>query len=198
MSCNIYFASSNNNKYREVQQILEPLKISVQFFCTDLLEIQSDSLSDIAVQKVKDAFSKCNNPVIVEDDGLYIDVLDGFPGPYSSFVFNHIGNDGILKLVDGDRRARFVSVISYYDGTTLQSFESSLEGTISTEPKGIGWGYDPIFIPINSDTTFAEISNNDKSDTSRDNLSKNSISHRSRSLEKFASWYTRMQESFDQ
>ena len=195
MSYNIYFASSNRNKYLEVQQILEP-RISVQFFCTKLLEIQSDSLEDIAVHKAKDAFSRCNNQVLVEDGGLYIDALGGFPGPYSSFVFEHIGNEGILKLVDDNRRARFVSVISYYDGNTLQSFESSLEGTISLAAKGSGWGYDPIFVPIDCDVTFAEISN--KSNTSRSNTSKNNISHRSSSLKKFASWYTRMQESFDQ
>ncbi len=200
MSSRLHFASSNHNKYREVQQILESLGVQIQFFCVNLLEIQSDSLCDIAVHKVQDAFSKCNAPVLVEDDGLYIDALGGFPGPYSSFVFDHIGNDGILKLVDDNRKAKFVSVISYYDGDTLQSFESSLDGTISLEPKGKGWGYDPIFIPVLSNTTFADISDiSDKCtpNSTKIHHTKNDISHRSSSLKKFANWYMHMRESFD-
>ena len=63
--------------------------------------------------------------VIVEDDGLFVDSLSGFPGPYSSFVFKTIGNDGILKLLAGStkRSAYFLSLIAFYDGRILSISE---------------------------------------------------------------------------
>ena len=50
-------------------------------------------------KKAQDAFSKCKKPLIVEDDGIFIDSLGGFPGPYSSYVHKTIGNKGILNLL---------------------------------------------------------------------------------------------------
>src|ERR671925_202230 len=97
----ITFASTNQDKYLEVQLILSTQNISVDFAQTRLVEVQSDSLKEIAIEKAKTAFAKLGRPVIVEDDGLFIDSLGGFPGQYSSFVFNTIGNNGILRLLSG-------------------------------------------------------------------------------------------------
>ena len=91
-SYNVLFASSNIHKYEEAKKILVKFGIKLEFFQTDLMEIQSDSLSEIALKKVLDAYDKCKKPVIVEDDGLFIESLSGFPGPYSSYIFNTIGN----------------------------------------------------------------------------------------------------------
>jgi len=182
MSSNVLFASSNKNKFDEASKILSNFKINLEFFKSDLIEIQDDSISDIASQKVKDAFNKSQKPIIVEDDGLFIDSLNGFPGPYSSFIFKTIGNNGILELVSSDRTAKFVSVIAYSDGKNIEIFESSIKGKISDKPRGDGWGYDPIFIPENQNQTYAELTN------------KNQISHRYESLSKFASWFLNRQE----
>ena len=65
-----------------------------------LEEVQSNSMEVIASKKAKFAFSKFNKPIIIEDDGLFIESLQGFPGPYSSYVFEKIGNPGILNLVN--------------------------------------------------------------------------------------------------
>ena len=46
----------------------------------------------MAITKARNAFFKFKKPVIIEDDGLFIDSLDGFLGPYSSYVFKTIGN----------------------------------------------------------------------------------------------------------
>ena len=104
-SCDVFFASSNVHKYEEAEKILSEFGIKLEFFQTDLMEIQSDSLPEIALKKVLDAYDKCKKPVIVEDDGLFIDSLSGFPGPYSSYIFNTIGNNGILKLIGEDRKS---------------------------------------------------------------------------------------------
>src|SRR5215207_3187890 len=113
---NITFASTNQNKFLEVQSILSIRNISVDFSQIPLVEIQSDSLEEIAREKAKTAFTKVGRRVIVEDDSL-----GGFPGQYSSFVFRTLGNDGILKLLAGStkRSAYFHSLIAFYDGITL-------------------------------------------------------------------------------
>ena len=179
----ITFASTNQNKYLEVQLILSTQNISVNFAQTCLVEVQSDSLEEIARQKAKTAFAKLGRPVIVEDDGLFIDSLGGFPGQYSSFVFRTIGNDGILKLLAGsaNRSAYFRSLIAFYNGKTLSISEGRVDGRISDRITEGGWGYDPIFMPAGTYLTFAQLKK-----------SKNQYSHRKRALEKFAQWYLKL------
>jgi XTP/dITP diphosphohydrolase len=176
-SFDLFFVSSNSHKYQEAKIILDSFGIKLGFFKSNLEEIQSNSLKHIALKKAQDAFSKLKKPVIIEDDGLFIDSLDGFPGSYSSYVFKTIGNKGILNLLKNNRKAKFVSIITYCDKKILRSFNAKLDGTISHSQKGKGWGYDPIFIPKNSKKTFAEMNN------------KNELSHRYKALKKFSSWY---------
>ena len=181
---NITFASTNQNKFLEVQSILSTRNISVDFSQLPLVEIQSDSLEEIAREKAKTAFAKVGRQVIIEDDGLFIDNLGGFPGQYSSFVFRTIGNDGVLKLLAGaaKRSAYFQSVIAFYNGITLSISEGRVNGRISDRvTEGSGWGFDPIFIPDGTELTFTELKK-----------SKNEYSHRKRALEKFAHWYLKL------
>ena len=149
-SFDLFFVSSNNHKYSEAKKILDSFGINLGFLKSSLEEIQSNSLCNIAMAKARDAFSKFKKPIIIEDDGLFIDSLEGFPGPYSSYVFKTIGNKGILNLLKNNRKAKFVSIITYCDNTVLESFDGKLNGKISKTQKGKGWGYDPIFVPNNS------------------------------------------------
>ena len=173
----LLFVSSNIHKFTETEKILKSFGISIQFFKLNLEEIQSNSIKQIAIKKAQNAFSKCKKPLIVEDDGIFIDSLGGFPGPYSSYVHKTIGNKGILNLLKYNRGAKFVSTITYCDKNGLESFEGKLDGTISKSQKGKGWGYDPIFIPKNMQKTFAQLDE------------KNIISHRYKALKKFSNWY---------
>lgn len=174
---NLLFASSNKNKFQEAKSILEKFGVKLGFFRSSLEEVQSESLRNIAKKKANDAFKKCKKPVIVEDDGLFVDSLNGFPGPYSSFVFGTIGNKGILELVKQNRSANFQSIIAYCDKCDSKIFSAKLNGRISTGIRGRGWGYDPIFIPDGFDKSFAQLPNKDQ------------ISHRYVALKKFSNWY---------
>lgn len=177
-SFDLLFASSNIHKYKEVREILGKYGISVGFFKFCATEIQSDSLSKIARKKALDAYQKCKTPVITEDDGIFVKSLNGFPGPYSSYVYDTIGNLGIVNLVKKDRRAEFCAIISYCDGKTKPvQFVGTTKGSIPKKPRGKGWGYDPIFVPRGKTKTYGEMGE------------KNTISHRYRALEKFATWY---------
>jgi XTP/dITP diphosphohydrolase len=175
MSFDVLFASSNRNKYNESKNILSNFKINLGFFKSSLTEIQAKTIKQIAALKVDDAFRQCHKPVIVEDAGLFIESLNGFPGPFSSYVFKTIGNSGILHLVGSNRKAYFQSVVAFCDNKYgVMLFDAKVEGKISKISTGRGWGYDPIFIPKGESKSYAVITN------------KNEISHRYKALKKFS------------
>ncbi|MGN6347261.1 MAG: RdgB/HAM1 family non-canonical purine NTP pyrophosphatase [Candidatus Nitrosocosmicus sp.] len=193
----LYFASSNENKFSEIEKMLNgekenrdmgnrhgqmQKKVKIIFLNMTIKEIQSDSIIEVAEDKVKKAFDIIKKPVIIEDDGLFIDALNGFPGVYSSFVFKTIGNKGILDLLKDnqkERRAKFSSIIAFYDGETIETFIGETIGHLTTKIFPGGWGFDPIFMPENEDKTYGQI----------DILKKNDLSHRSKSFRKFIEWY---------
>ena len=179
MSFDVLFASSNRNKFNEAKIILSNNKINLGFFKSSLTEIQAKSIKQIAALKVDDAYRQCHKPVIVEDAGLFIESLNGFPGPFSSYVFKTIGNSGILQLVGSNRNAYFQSVVAFCDNKYgVMLFDAKVEGKISKISTGRGWGYDPIFIPKGESKSYAVITN------------KNEISHRYKALKKFSNWFT--------
>ena len=176
----LFFASSNEHKFQEAERILANLGMQINLFKTTLEEIQSNNLNDIAEKKAINAYDLIQKPVIIEDDGLFINSLDGFPGPYSSYVYDTIGNKGIMKLLENSeiRDAKFVSIIAYCDSDCdVKLFESSIPGKISSIIEKGGWGYDPIFIPDGESKTYANVSDKDK------------FSHRSAALTKFSNWF---------
>ncbi len=116
-------------------------------------EIQADSLEEVAHVGLEHVAKRLAPPFFLEDAGLFVDALDGFPGVYSAYVYKTLGTDGILRLLEGtppDRRsARFQAVIGYRDPDHENHFfHGSVEGTIASQAKGgQGFGFDPIFIP---------------------------------------------------
>jgi len=182
----IFFATNNFHKFNEARRVLAEYKIAVGMLRVKALEIQSDSLSDIAQASAIDAFGRCHLPVIVEDAGLFVNALNGFPGPYSAYVYKTVGNVGLLKLMENveDRKATFKSVIAYYDGHGAPvCFEGEAAGKIVNEERRgngkSGFGFDPIFQPAGNAKTFAEMALEEK----------NGFSHRAKAISKFAKWY---------
>lgn len=179
----IVFVSKNPGKIREVQFILEKFALSVAVAALEKVEIQTDTSAEIAAESAHELLSRMNDPFIVEDAGLYVPSLSGFPGPCSHYVLGTIGCEGVLKLLEpmGSRAAYFESAVAYADdGGRAKTFLGRVNGTLSTEVRGTGgFGFDPIFIPVGTSKTFGEMSLSEKSE----------ISHRRRSLEAFAKWY---------
>ena len=95
-----YFVTSNIHKFQEARRILSEYRIATAKLRVEATEIQDDSLENIARYSVKDAIKNCELPVFVEDAGLFVDALGGFPGPYSKYVYNTVGVKGILKLMN--------------------------------------------------------------------------------------------------
>jgi XTP/dITP diphosphohydrolase len=187
----VFFATGNIHKFNEVRSILTKLDIAVGMLRMKDTEIQSDSLAEIAQESARDVFKRCNLPVIVEDAGLFINALKGFPGPYAAYTYKTIGNKGLLKLLQGaeNRKARFKSAIAYCESenTAPVVFEGEAEGEITVAERvgngKSGFGFDPIFKPDGSAKTFAEMSLEEK----------NCFSHRAKAVRKFAEWYKKFQ-----
>jgi XTP/dITP diphosphohydrolase len=186
----IFFVSNNIHKYSEIKSILHDrtTDLDVNFYKQNIIEIQDDKIEKIAIEKAKSAYNTVKRPIIIEDDGLFINSLNGFPGQYSSYVFKSIGNRGILRLLEGsrDRSAFFKSIFVYRNGIIAKVFSGQINGKISLTIKDGGWGYDPIFIPFNNhnkhdNKTFAELNKTNK---------KNELSHRRIALDKFVNWFT--------
>ncbi len=182
----IFFATGNFHKFDEARRVLSEYGIASAMLRVKALEIQSDNLEEIAKASVLDAFNRCHLPVIVEDAGLFVDALKGFPGPYGAYVYKTISNPGLLKLMKNvkDRKATFRSVIAYYDGQFVPvCFEGEAVGRISHDEiwgnLKTGFGFDPIFQPVGTMKTFAEMAIEEK----------NGYSHRANAVRKFAEWY---------
>jgi len=185
----IFFATGNFNKFNEARRILSGYGLAAGMLRVKTVEIQSDSLTEIAKTSVIEAFKLCHLPVIVEDAGLFVEALKGFPGPYAAYVYKTISNPGMLRLMDGkeDRKAVFRSAIAYYDGTSEPvCFDGEAKGEIANDERWgsgkAGFGFDPIFLPSGSEKTFAEM----------DIEEKNLLSHRADAMRKFAEWYAKL------
>jgi len=187
----VFFATNNFHKFNEARVVLSKQGISAGMLRVKSLEIQSDILAEIAVASVIDSFNHCHLPVMVEDAGLFVDSLKGFPGPYAAYVYKTIGNPGLLKLMEGaqNRKATFQSAIAFYDGQSEPvRFMGEVEGRIANEEKrGIdkaGFGFDPVFQPLGSNKTFAEMTLEEK----------NKVSHRAKAVHRFGEWYKKLRD----
>lgn len=174
------FVTSNPGKAREADEILGD---DVERADYDYVEIQSDSLADIAEYGARDAYGELGEPCFVDDSGMFVEGVGGFPGPYSSYVYSTLGLDGVLRALEGfegdDRAARFDCVVAYHDGDDVHTFEGTVRGRVAHERRGEGgFGYDPIFEVAEDEEgrTFAEMPSEEK----------NEVSHRRRAFEAFA------------
>lgn len=180
--CRLYLVTGNRNKLEEAQGILEEYGVRLeQAPLEGKLEIQSDSLEEIALYAARDAYRRLRKPLIVDDSGLFIEALKGFPGPYSSYVYKTIGWMGILRLMHNvhNRRACFRTAAVLIYPPLEKVFVGETCGVITREPRGTGgFGFDPIFVPEGYTKTYAEMTLEEK----------NRVSHRYKAFSKLGEW----------
>lgn len=183
----IFFATGNIHKFNEAREVLSKFNISVCMLKIKENEIQSNSLIEIAKHSAIEAFKKYNIPILVEDAGLFIESLHGFPGPYAAYVYKTIGNNGIIKIMERikNRAAVFRSSIAfcYSNKKEPELFEGEIFGTIALKTtesmNSTGFGFDPIFRPKENLRVFSLMTIAEK----------NLFSHRAVAFRKFARWY---------
>ncbi|HEY6065193.1 MAG TPA: non-canonical purine NTP pyrophosphatase [Thermoanaerobaculia bacterium] len=145
----------------------------------DLPEPQSLDPSEVAGIKARAAFDRLRRPVLVEDSGLEILAWGGFPGALVKWLEKSAGLEAIARMLDPfpDRRARAVCAIAVFDGTSAVAALGVTEGTVAAAPRGsAGFGWDPIFVPQGSDSTYAEMGPEEK----------DRVSHRGRAWRQLA------------
>lgn len=181
-SSELWFATSNEHKFAEAVVALGPLGFVLRRLPAKGVEIQSDDVSEIAKTSALATFELAGRPLFVEDTGLFVASLKGFPGPYSAFVSRTVGPEALARLLGNarDRDAEFIGAVAYCWGRSkVRVFAGRLKGRISGRPRGAnGFGFDPVFIPEGKRKTLAEMTLEEKCE----------ISHRSLALRALGDW----------
>lgn len=187
MSCikEIVFATNNPHKLTEIREIVgDKYKILClkDIGCNEDIPETATTLEGNAEIKARYVKERYGYDCFADDTGLEVEALGGEPGVYSARyageAHNSLANMNLLlkKMEDKDnRKARFRTVIALIIGENMTFVEGIVNGEITRQPKGDnGFGYDPVFIPENTDLTFAQMNAEQK----------NSISHRGRATAK--------------
>lgn len=187
----IVFATNNRHKLEEVQQMLGgefEIKTLADIGCDVDIPETSDTLEGNALQKARYVKEHFGLDCFADDTGLECHALDGAPGVRSARYAgeNHDSEANMSKLLENlskknDRSAQFRTVIALLYQGEEHLFEGVVRGAITEGRQGTrGFGYDPIFVPEGYDTTFAEMSAQEK----------NNISHRGKAVAKLVAYLT--------
>lgn len=187
MTKRLVFATNNEHKLKEVRAILgdriEVLSLSDINCHVDIPET-AETLEGNALIKAHYVYDNYGLDCFADDTGLEVEALGGAPGVhtarYAGDGHDHEANiTKLLKELQGEtnRKACFRTVVAYIKGGEEHIFNGVVEGTITTERVGEeGFGYDPVFAPIETGLTFAQMGEEEK----------NKISHRARAIMAFA------------
>jgi XTP/dITP diphosphohydrolase len=179
----LIFVTTNRHKVQEIRALAESKHITIEQLDYDYPELQRGEIEEVAKESAMCIRAKAviKKPFFLEDSGLFIHALNGFPGPFSAYVFNTIGNEGILRLMadkKGEARgATFKTVVAFCESVKDAPilFVGTAEGRIAEKVRGEGgFGYDPIFEFDKAAKTFAEMSAREK----------NAVSHRGKAFRK--------------
>lgn len=176
MNSTLVVATHNPGKAREFAKLLSGLPLEVvgldAFPPAPVPEETGTTFAENALLKARDAFATTGCLAVADDSGLAVDALDGAPGVYSARYAGEPADDraNLAKLLDelrdlpAERRtARFVCVLALVGPHGENLFTGTCEGILFDAPRGTGgFGYDPIFVPIGHDRTFAEMTAEEK------------------------------------
>ncbi len=188
----LIFVTNNKHKLSEIRQIIGryyTIKSLADIGFDEDIEETAPDLEGNALLKARHIHDRYGLDCFADDTGLEVDALNGAPGVYSARYAGENASyaDNVSKLLEamkGEpvRTARFRTVIALILDNKSYLFEGQVDGEILTEPRGeTGFGYDPIFRPLQSDKSFAEMPAEEK----------NAISHRGRATEKLQSFLVR-------
>ena len=192
MASRLLVASRNAKKLAELRRVLDAAGLSG----LELLSLgdvpdfpeapeTAPTFEGNALAKARDAYAATGIPAVADDSGLEVDALNGMPGVLSARWSGVHGQDGAntalllaqMRDVPDDRRgAAFVSACALMHGPgegDCTVVRGEWAGTIAHAPRGAGgFGYDPVFVPLGSDRSAAELSPKEK----------DAVSHRGRAL----------------
>jgi len=182
----LLIGSRNPGKIREIKLAMDGLPLTLKSLDRvgnlSVPKELGETYAENAIIKATDYGRQTGMCVLADDSGLEVNWLEGAPGLHSARFGAGSDSDRVklllaklIEAANGDRRARFVSVVAIVHPTVgvLNVAEGECRGRISQAPLGgNGFGYDPVFVPDGYELTFAQLPNEVKA----------RISHRAKSL----------------
>lgn len=189
MTARLVLATNNKDKFREIQEKLHPLPVVIlslaEFPFVGTVEEDQPDLYGNAIKKARHFAERTGEWVLADDTGLEVGALGGAPGVYAARYSGpgatYESNCAKLlsemeRVPEGERHAKFRTVMCLRTHDGLYCVEGVLEGTIGRQRRGAeGFGYDPIFM-LPDGRTLAEL----------DLAEKNRVSHRGKALDRIA------------
>lgn len=178
------FATANEGKLEEARRVLAPYGIEVVPLKVDIWEPKEGSVSEIALEKLRQVRAQGYQRVMVDDAAIFFAAYDQFPGVLTKRIFDRIGYRGIMKLLEGESRAAwFEGAVAVAWDHAEACFTAQTHGEIITcEPEEIvmqsGMPFNPIFIPENEQRVWADLSLEEQL----------KISYRGKALKQLATW----------
>lgn len=186
----LVFATHNLNKLKEVRALL-PKHIEIlsldDIGCTEEIPEEAETIEENAMAKADYIRNHYGYNCFADDTGLEVAALNGAPGVYSARYAgaeksDRLNMEKLLRELKGkeDRKARFKTVIALNLENEKILFQGIAEGTIVDTPRGDrGFGYDPVFMPLQYERTFAELPLSEK----------NRISHRAKAMQQLIDYF---------
>lgn len=159
------FLTGNQHKFEEASAIIPDLEM----LSVDLPEIQSIDAKEVIEAKLQEAKKQYQGPLVVEDTGLYLNCMNGFPGPLIKWMLQAIGHEELAQIarLKGETSAIAKTVLGYWDGKDfIHYFDGIVEGQVVHPRAESSFGWDPIFLPDGEEKTFAEMTKEQKNATS--------------------------------
>lgn len=193
MNNTLLFATSNEDKVREVREMLAPFKIKVLSLKDVGLSVHhpedAETFAGNSKIKAEDIAKQCSYAILSDDSGLSIDVLGGFPGVHSARFMEgrpySEKNRALIEMLKDkeNRKASYFTVMTFIsaDRTREVAFEGRNDGEITTtvdDHATGGFGYDPIFYSYDLKKTFGRATPEEK----------DAVSHRGRAMQKFVAY----------
>ena len=153
----VTLVTGNRNKVEEARRILG---INLKSVSVDLPEIQSLDIKEVLRAKADEAWRQLQRPLIVDETGLQLEAMNGFPGPLIKWLLEAVGTIGICRIASNENEfsATACCALMYRDEHQQLVAQADISGRITSRPRGErGFGWDPIFEPQGQDRTYAEM-----------------------------------------
>jgi XTP/dITP diphosphohydrolase len=177
----LYFATQNKHKLQEAQAVLGRYGVEVEQLDVAKQEDKDASIQEVAKQEAKRLAEEYRKPVMVDDTGVFFSAYKNFPGAHPKLMFESLGFEGLLKLLEGKSRdAYFLCCVAYCSpGGEVELFEGRLDCVVAEEVVESSQDVMPYERILLFDGTALCLMSREE---------KNKISHRAKAFEELAEW----------
>ena len=166
----LLLVTGNPGKLAEARRIVAAAGggFELESVALDLPEIQSLDFGEVLDAKLaaaRETLQRADSSIVVEEAGLELAAMNGFPGPLVRWMLDAVGAEGIARAAHalGDVRARAAALLAWSDGSRTIVVKGECAGELVHPPRGDrGFGFDPIFRPEGESHTFGELRDEEK------------------------------------